>query len=90
MVLNSSLYHIARKFRGVKFLRFLRICPRLQNFREAIFTSLIMAIGSESVTVKSRELSRMSFCENFIPRKFLAIQYVRQWGHMYLSICDVI
>ena len=37
--------------------------------------SLIMAIGSESVKVKSRKLSQMSFHENFTPRNFLAIQY---------------
>ena len=34
-----------------------------------------MAIGSESVKIKSRKLNRMSFCENFTPLNFLAIRY---------------
>ena len=43
--------------------------------RETIFTSLIMAIGSESMKIKSRKLSRMSFHENFTPQNFLTIRY---------------
>ena len=42
---------------------------------KSISTSLIMAIGSESVKIKLQKLSWMSFRENFIPRNFLAIRY---------------
>ena len=34
-----------------------------------------MAIGSESMKIRSQKLSRMSFRKNFIPQNFLAIRY---------------
>ena len=52
---------------------------------ETIFTSLIMAIGSESTKIKSRILSRMSFRENFTSRNFLAIRY--QFYFLVASVC---
>ena len=44
--------------------------------RETIFMSLIMAIGSESVKIKSQKLSQMNFRGNFTPWNFLAIWYL--------------
>ena len=51
--------------------------------RETIFTSLIMAIGSESVKIKSQKLSRMSFHENFTPQNFLATRYFSTGGKVH-------
>ena len=72
---------------GLKFLRFLQICPRPRKFQFAKlnFTSLIIAIGSESAKIKSRRLSRMSFHKNFTLRNFLAIQYQLFWSQAFLS-----
>ena len=76
-VQNQPYYRIARKFRRVKFSWFADLSlPVKILIRETIFTPLIMAIGSESVKIKLRKLSRMSFRKNFIPRNFLAIRYM--------------
>ena len=89
-IYNHKQAHIriARKFHGIKFSWFSRICPRPRKFSSAktIFKSLIMAIGSESAKIKSRKLSRMSFHENFTPRNFLAIRYTQTHTHTHAYI----
>ena len=88
IILLLETYHIARKFRRVKFLQFFTDLspPTKILIRETIFTSLIMPIGSKSAKIKSQKLSRMSFRENFTPRNFLAIRYTHPLSVLHWAI----
>ena len=69
-------YHIARKFRRVKFSHADLSLPAKILIHETMFMSLIMAIGPESTKIKLQKFSRMSFRKNFTSQNFVAIRYV--------------
>ena len=86
-----EIYHIARKFCGVKFSRFSWICSRPRKFYSTK-PYLIMEIGSESAKIKLRKLTQMNLRENFTPRNFLAIRYIvfpNYWGGYHIG-CRII
>ena len=78
------IYRIARNFRGLKFSRFSRISFKPRQFYPRNFCQLRHVVNTSlSQIAHPRKFSGRPIHENFSPRKFLAIRYMKPDYYYY-------